>query len=66
MDLQFFEQGRSYIIKMLEEEYFKENFFLNEYFYGIPMARAQVIEYYKNYSFEAFLSRLDFCCREAR
>lgn len=43
---------------MIAEGYFKEMFFLNEYFYGIPLERKQVFHLYKNYTFNAFLTKL--------
>lgn len=55
---QFFEHGKQYIFKMIAEGYFKEMFFLNEYFYGIPLTRIQVLDFYKNYTYTTFLAKL--------
>lgn len=44
--------------KEAAEGYFKEMFFLNEYFYGIPLTRIQVLDFYKNYTYTTFLAKL--------
>lgn len=53
----FFKYWKEYIIKMFSNWYFKEKFFLNDYFYGIPMSRNEVIQMYKNLKFIDILNR---------
>lgn len=55
---QFFDHGKQYILKMISEGYFKEMLFLNEYFYAIPLTREQILDFYKDYTYEAFLRKL--------
>lgn len=51
-------RGRTVSQKEAAEGYFKEMFFLNEYFYGIPLTRIQVLDFYKNYTYTTFLAKL--------
>ena len=44
---------------MFSQWYFKENFFLNEYFYWISMKREDVISQYQKYNQNIFYSTLD-------
>jgi hypothetical protein len=46
---QFFAYGKKYLLQMIIHGYFKERFFLNQYFYGIPASREIVIEKYKKF-----------------
>jgi hypothetical protein len=39
--------------------YYEEKFFLNEYFYGIPKTRKEVIQTIKNYSRKEFKEFLE-------
>jgi len=55
----FFEGWKKYIINMFEAWYFKEKFFLNEYFYWIPKTRKEVIQIIKDYSREKFKEFLE-------
>lgn len=50
----FFEWWKQYIINMFEAWYFKEKFFLNEYFYWIPKTRKEAIQIINNFSREEF------------
>ena len=59
LDEKFFEWWKKYIINMFEAWYFKEKFFLNEYFYGIPKTRKEVIQIIKNFSREEFKDFLE-------
>lgn len=54
LDEKFFEWWRKYTINMFEAWYFKEKFFLNEYFYWIPKTRKEVIQICKNFTREEF------------
>ena len=58
LDQDFFEQWKKYFLNMLKNWFYKEDFFLNEYFYGIPKNRKEVIQICKNFSraeFKEFL-----------
>ena len=55
----FFEWWKKYIINMFESWYFKEKFFLNEYFYWIPKTREEVIQSYKNFTRNQFKEFLE-------
>lgn len=59
MSSDFFENWKKYIITMFSQWYFKENFFLNEYFYWISMKRKDVISQYQKYNQNMFYSILD-------
>lgn len=58
-DEEFFEWWKKYVINMFESWYFKEKFFLNEYFYGIPKTRKEVIQMCKNFTREEFKEFLE-------
>jgi len=59
LDEKFFEWWKKYVINMLKAWYFKEKFFLNEYFYWIPKTREEVIQSYKNFTREEFKEFLE-------
>ena len=59
LDEKFFEWWKKYIINMFESWYFKEKFFLNEYFYWIPKTREEVIQSYKNFTRSQFKKFLE-------
>jgi len=59
LDEKFFEGWKKYIIDMFEAWYFKEKFFLNEYFYWISKTRKEVIQRYKNFTREEFKKFLE-------
>lgn len=45
--------------KEAAEGYFKERFFLNDHFYGLPFAKEAVIALSQHYDFEWFRLTLD-------
>lgn len=59
LDEKFFEWWKKYIINMFESWYFKEKFFLNEYFYWIPKTRDEVIQSCKNFTRNQFSDILE-------
>lgn len=59
LDEKFFEWWKKYITNMFKSWYFKEKFFLNEYFYWIPKTREEVIQICKNYSRDQFKDILE-------
>ena len=58
-DEEFFEWWKKYVINMFESWYFKEKFFLNEYFYWIPKTREEVIQICKKFTREEFKEFLE-------
>ena len=54
LDEKFFEWWKKYIINMFEVWYFKEKFFLNEYFYWISKTRKETVQICKNFTREEF------------
>ncbi|MDR0650394.1 MAG: hypothetical protein LBG59_03105 [Candidatus Peribacteria bacterium] len=47
---ELFAYGKKYLVQMMSHGYFKEKFFLNQYFYGIPASRQRIIENYQTFS----------------
>ena len=59
LDKEFFEKWKKYYLNILRCWYCKETFFLNEYIYGIPKTRKEVIQIYKNFTREEFKEFLE-------
>ena len=59
LDKNFFEWWKKYLINALKYWYYKERFFLNEYFYWIPKTRKEVIQICKNFTREEFKEFLE-------
>ena len=50
----FYEYEDNCLVLIWDYDYFKEKFFLNEYFYWIPKTRKEVIQICKNFTREEF------------
>lgn len=50
----FFQQGKTYLLNMFKAGYFTQRFLLNEYFYGLPATKNQVIDWCQSFSWEEF------------
>ncbi len=59
LDQEFFEWWKKYFLNVLKYWYYKEDFFLNEYFYWIPKTRKEVIQICKNFTREEFKELLE-------
>ena len=59
LDKKFFEWWKKYLINALKYWYYKERFFLNEYFYWIPKTRKEVIQICKKFTREEFKKLLE-------
>lgn len=50
----FFQQGKTYLLNMFKAGYFTQRFLLNEYFYGLPATKNQVVDWCQSFSWQEF------------